>query len=80
MRDQTYLEPYYLYGEGLYHMTSVKEVNGTDSYLKFATKSKLCQIDQPFQDCLTEAFMNKSLSKCRCVPYGLWTIQVKYDA
>ena len=53
-------------------MTSVKEINGTTLYTKYAKKNKICQTSQTFQDCLTETFMMQSLEICQCLPFELW--------
>ena len=53
-------------------MTSVKEINGTTLYTKYAKKNKICQTSQTFQDCLNETFMMQSLEICRCLPFELW--------
>ena len=53
-------------------MTSVKKINGTTLYMKYAKKNNICQTSQTFQDCLTETFMMQSLEICQCLPFELW--------
>ena len=75
------LEPYHLEGPGLYSVSSVKKIIGSDSYTSYATKEAQCQTVELYEDCLTKAYINSSLTACQCVPYELKTmdLQVKYS-
>ena len=67
----TTLEPYYLHGPGVYKLSSVKSVAGTDEYLTVAKKKNLCQNDVSMQDCMARQFISESKKKCNCVPFSM---------
>ena len=69
------LEPYFLDGEGVYSMTFMKVVKGTESYMEFATKKGLCQNVESTQDCYTRSFLKSSFLNCKCRPYGMEQIE-----
>ena len=66
-----FLEPYRLYGEGNYALTSVKEIDGTEDFFVFAETNQLCQNKESYQDCLMTDYMRQGLELCNCTPEKL---------
>ena len=60
-----------MFGGGSYALSAVKEIDGTNSYLKLATKRELCQNKEAVEDCLTNDYIKNSFEKCQCTPYSL---------
>ena len=64
-------EPFFLNGEGMYAMSSLKVVTGSEAYLKLALQKKLCQNTFSLQDCQEKEFKHESTETCKCIPYAL---------
>ena len=67
----TSLEPLSLFGEGNYALSVVKEIDGTEAFLKLDEKTKLCQNIETFEDCQTQILLKNGLKKCKCTPFML---------
>ena len=66
-------EPLKLYGEGNYALTSVKEVVVTDSFLSMKAETRNCQVDELYEDCETEEYLERVRTVCSCIPVNLMT-------
>ena len=64
-------EPLILYGEGSYALSSVKEIDGTEAYLKLAKKKGECQDKESLIECHEREFITNGIDQCKCVPYWL---------
>ena len=64
-------EPIKLKGGGDYSLTNVKEVDGTDGFLKLDDSIKLCQDREYIEDCLAREYLKHVLTQCSCIPYQL---------
>ena len=62
------LEPLKFVGGGNIALTTVKHVHGDEGYYKYATKKKICQIEEG--DSATE-FLSIVQNTCKCVPMEL---------
>ena len=63
--------PLRLYGPGSYALTDVKEISGTERYLKIAEKKGICQSDEVMEDCLARKYIEAGEKECNCTPYWL---------
>ena len=63
--------PQYLYGEGTYALSSLKEIKVTDDFHQMDEKTKNCQNVEAFEDCTTRKYLEKLDHECSCVPYKL---------
>jgi hypothetical protein len=64
-------EPLKLFGEGSYALSAVKEISGTDNFLKMDEGVKKCQNRESLQECQATQYMRKGLEECKCTPYEL---------
>ena len=55
---------------GSYVLTTPKWMTGTQSFLELSDDKKGCQ-NEDFDNCRVEAFANKVLNKCKCLPWHL---------
>ena len=60
-----------MFGAGTYLISSVKKVDGTESYFAFAEETGLCQNKERVEDCLEKDFLQQGMTKCKCIPYRL---------
>ena len=68
-----------LSGEGVYSLSSIKEVSVTDSFLSYDESVRGCQNKGTLQQCQTKAFMNIINQDCKCMPYHLRNISKQED-
>ena len=66
-----FIEPLILFGEGSYALSSVKEIDVTDSFIGLDDDIKLCQNEETVEDCSAKDLLKKGLDKCRCTPYRM---------
>ena len=52
-------------------MNVVKEVRVTDSFLGLEKETRGCQTDESYENCTTNAFVEKSLELCGCLPFNI---------
>ena len=52
-------------------MTYIKEVDGTDQFMDYALRNRICQNKESIQDCRTRSFLKEMFLKCKCVPYEI---------
>ena len=64
-------EPLILFGEGSYALSAVKEISGTDNFLKMDEGVKKCQNRESFQECQATEYLRKGLEECKCTPYEM---------
>ena len=64
------IAPLSVYGRGSYALSSVKEVEGTEEYLKMAERSGQCQNKETHQECGARHFQ-QLVQQCGCVPFNL---------
>ena len=62
--------PLKMYGEGIYKLSDVKEINGTKKYYQAAQKDGKCQ-EESYESCLARHYLAKGMEKCSCIPYKL---------
>ena len=58
-----------MFGGGIYTLSSVMEIEGTDKYLETAENDGICQNQETEENCLTREYLNQEL--CSCIPYKL---------
>ena len=56
--------------DGIFGMTALKNMTGTDSFLELSDDIKSCQTEY-FEDCQTKRYKETVLEKCGCVPWAL---------
>ena len=66
------LEPFERVGSGDYVITTVKEIVGTNQYLKWADGSS-CQNRETISECESHSFI-KNAKECGCRPFALDTV------
>ena len=66
-------EPLTFYGEGSYALSAVKEIDGTEEFLRLDEGVKNCQSRETFQDCQAREYVRKGLARCGCVPFQIRT-------
>ena len=73
-------EPHKLFGGGSYALSSVKQIDGTDAFLKYAETTRICQNKETVEECVAKDFLLEGLARCNCTLYRLrnYTRQVKY--
>ena len=64
-------EPLILFGEGNYALTAVKEIDGTEEFLRLDEGIKHCQNRETFQECQAKEYIKDGLVKCKCTPYEM---------
>ena len=64
-------EPLKLFGGGSYALTSMKEIDGTDSFMTHAEHTHICQNRETKEKCLTQHFLKKGSEECKCTPFRL---------
>ena len=55
---------------GMYVMSSLKKMTGTDNFLALPDASKSCQIES-LEECQTQRYIEKVRRECGCVPWSL---------
>ena len=60
-----------MYGSGIYRVSAVKEIDGTEEYLDKATKNGECQQKGSYEDCLSKDYLTQGMGQCNCIPYKL---------
>ena len=55
---------------GIYALSALKKMKGTDSYLKLPDEEKDCQIES-FEECAAKEYLAKVEKMCGCVPWAL---------
>ena len=63
--------PIYLYGDGNFAISDVKEVKVTEEFLGLDDSTKNCQNREPYENCTTRHYLETVQLKCNCVPYAL---------
>ena len=61
-------------GPGLYELTALKRMEGTNAYLAQSEHIKGCS-DESFEDCKAKAFFKMVQKKCSCLPWTLASLQ-----
>ena len=60
-----------MFGAGTYHISSVKKVDGTESYFALAEETGLCQNKKQVEYNLKKDVLKQGLTICKCIPYKL---------
>ena len=63
------LSRYVDYGPGMYEMTDIKSIVGSEGFLALPDSQKQCQV-QDFEECQKFEFVTAGEERCHCVPYG----------
>ena len=58
-------------GEGVYSMSSVKEIKVTEGFHLLSEDKKQCQAFESFEDCITTQLMETMKKNCGCIPFEL---------
>ena len=64
------------YKPGIYLMSALKEMKGTDSFLALPDETKACQIET-LEVCQTRKYLEKVRSECGCIPWSLSSALIK---
>ena len=73
-----FAEPLYLYGEGKYGLSAVKEIDVTREFQKLNEKTKECQSFESLEKCMKKSFFKRGFEKCKCTPFNLRDYFGKY--
>ena len=65
------LAPFSDFREGKYSLHAVKEMTGTENFMKLPENVKNCSVE-PFELCRVEKYMNTIEKECNCIPWTLW--------
>ena len=65
------LEPLRLYGEGQYSLSVLKDIQVTESFLGLDAKTRECQNDEPYDDCMKKNYVDEVSGQCSCLPFGI---------
>ena len=63
--------PEKFYGSGNIRIKGVKQVQVTDEYLGLDLKTRGCQNDNTYEDCVTELYIDLLTKECKCLPFNL---------
>ena len=74
--DSVVVAPLTVYGRGSYALSSVKEVTGTEEYLKKAERGGQCQNKETILECRERQFQ-QGVTQCGCVPFNLRNFAAK---
>ena len=70
------LEQYTTFGPGLYGMSGLKKMTGTESFQQLPDHQKECLLHDR-EECQTQKYLEKVLKECTCRPWALHNGQVK---
>ena len=66
-----FAEPLYLYGEGKYGLSSVKEIDVTEGFQNLDERTKECQSFESLEKCFKKEFFKRGYAQCKCTPFHL---------
>ena len=59
-----------MYGQGIYTLSSVMYIDGTEEYIKIAEENGKCQNKESQESCLAREYLTKGLKQCSCIPFN----------
>ena len=65
------VEPLYIYGEGNYGLSAVKEIDVTKGFQNLDERIKECQSFESLKKCFKKEFFKRGYAKCQCTPFHL---------
>ena len=71
LKSSSFSAPLKAFGEGDFKLSVVKEIDGTDSYMKSSEKAGNCQNKESQENCFAREYLNKGLETCKCVLFKL---------
>ena len=60
-----------MFGQGIYALTDVKEIDTTEAFLNLDEEIKGCQNVETYRECQAKEYISMGLKKCNCTPYAL---------
>ena len=71
------VEPVWLNEEGDYNMVGVQGVKVSEDFIKLGQNTTQCQNEKPYEQCITDQYIDNIQRECNCVPFSIRTCKHK---